>query len=146
MARKDAKPKFPFLFETKDGACCVRYYSFFGCPERVKLDGKWAYNKGQVTGDWSWKPGIVEKWRRGVVNDASGVHPKDRKRAMAFCEAAGVPTYYNENGDPVFFSRRQRAEHGRKVTGNYDINAGYSDYAGGDHKLEVNPADYAWMV
>lgn len=49
--------------------------------------------------------GCGEKWRRGVESNAMGVHPSQRQEAMAEAERVGVPTHFNEKGNPVFHDR-----------------------------------------
>jgi len=59
-----------------------------------------------------------------VSEIAAGVHPDLRHQAMEACEAAGVPTFYNENGDPVWTDQKHRREH-CKAIGLADRNCGY---------------------
>tara|TARA_B100000686_G_scaffold336818_1_gene407152 strand:- start:518 stop:883 length:366 start_codon:yes stop_codon:yes gene_type:complete len=57
---------------------------------------------------------------------AAGVHPDQRFEAMEAAKAAGVPTFYNEDGDPVWESPGHRKRH-CEAFGLGDNNGGYSD-------------------
>lgn len=70
-------------------------------------------------------------WRKGLPSVAAGVMPYQREEAMQAAADVGCPTYYNEEGDPVHNSRRDRARF-HEAMGFFDKDAGYGDYAG-DH-------------
>jgi hypothetical protein len=57
---------------------------------------------------------------------AAGVSPDQRKEAYEASVKAGVPTYFDENGDAVFKSRAHRKKYCEAV-GLYDRDAGYGD-------------------
>jgi hypothetical protein len=55
-----------------------------------------------------------------------GVNPDERVAAMEEAKKLGVPTYFNEDGDPYFESRSHENKY-LKATGHYHKNAGYGD-------------------
>jgi hypothetical protein len=57
-----------------------------------------------------------------------GVNPDERVAAMEEAKKLGVPTYFNEDGDPYFESRSHENKY-LKATGHYHKNAGYGDVA-----------------
>jgi len=60
--------------------------------------------------------------------EALAVHPDQREEAMDSAVRKGVPTYFDENGCPVFTSRSHRRAY-HKAYGFFDRDAGYSDRA-----------------
>ncbi len=57
---------------------------------------------------------------------ALGVHPDQVAERMRFDKEAGVPTVYNDEGDPIMLNKKHRREFCR-AHGVHDRNASYSD-------------------
>jgi len=74
--------------------------------------------------------------RHGVKNQdgwpmasyAAGVDPSEVPEIKEFDKKHGVPTNYNEDGDPIFTSQKHRKNYCH-AHGLYDRNAGYGDPA-----------------
>ena len=62
---------------------------------------------------------------------ALGVHPDQRESAMRKCAEAGVPTEYNESGDPVIRNPGHYRAF-KKQQGFFDKDAGYGDVCPGE--------------
>ena len=66
------------------------------------------------------------KWRTGLHSMSMGVHPRQIRKAEAYCAAMGVPTQFDERGQPILTSREHRRKHAR-IRGYVDYDAGYGD-------------------
>ncbi len=63
---------------------------------------------------------------------AMAVHPSQRGEAAANAAAVGVPTEFNERGEPTFSGQHHQNEY-MKAFGYRDLDAGYGQYSGGNH-------------
>lgn len=62
----------------------------------------------------------------GSTSTALAVPPQYRGKAMARAKELGVPTFFNERGEPVWESRGHRKRFCERIEV-YDMNGGYSD-------------------
>lgn len=60
------------------------------------------------------------------ASTAMGVHPEEVKHRMKFDSDMGVPTVYNDEGDPIMRNKTHRRKFCR-AHGVHDRNAGHSD-------------------
>lgn len=97
----------PYLYTSADGRTIERWFPMGQARKRVVEDGRVfrrdlrAEQCGHRSGDpWT----DHESW-------AMGVHPLDREEAMRVAREGGVPTHYNEDGNPIITS----ASHQRKL-------------------------------
>lgn len=59
-------------------------------------------------------------------SEALAVHPEEREQAIADAKKAGVPTYFDRHGRPVFESAGHRKRYCEQF-GYFDRNGGYGD-------------------
>ncbi len=62
---------------------------------------------------------------------ALGVQSDQRQEAMQHCEEMGVPTYYDEDGDPTITDNAHYSRF-KKMQGFFDRDAGYSGVCPGE--------------
>lgn len=77
---------------------------------------------------------LAGNWPRSSM--AMAVHPSQRNEAAARAAAVGVPTDFNDSGEPVFRAQSHQNEY-MKAFGYRDLDAGYGQYSGGNEYVKV---------
>ena len=88
------------------------------CPE-CRAPGDRDYER-----EWGGRRDLAGNWP--MESDAAGVNPKQRQEAMQAASDLGVPTQFNEDGNPVFTSRKHRKEYLTAIK-MHDRDGGYGD-------------------
>lgn len=113
-----------YCYTSKNGKTIEEVFPVGKAPSTIKRDGvRYARDIGAEHVGHRNTPG---NWP--MVNDMGDFccHPSERVQLMQKLEAAGVPTYVNQNGDCVMESRAHRKKL-CQVYGVYDKAGGYSD-------------------
>ena len=112
---------------------------FFGlgeAPEEHEIDGvvhtrcraaEWHSQSGPAPSCWP------------MASNALAVHKTQRKEYSEFSIRNGVPTEFNERGQPVFTDRKHRSRY-LNLVGATDFDAGYGDHVHNDHHPESRHA------
>lgn len=68
----------------------------------------------------------AKQWSRGLHSISMAVDPRIRKEAMKDAAKRGVPTHFDNDGCPVFTSKRHRKRYA-EAYGFVDYDGGYND-------------------
>lgn len=113
-----------YCYKTEQGRMAELFWPIGKAPKTMTIDGKVAHRDYRAEHPIQHHADLYPK-----TSSSCGVSKSQIKQAEAHSRKVGVPTHYNERGDPMFTSRTHQNDF-LKATGRRNNDPGWGDYAG----------------